>query len=82
MSPGGGYLTALWQPDEHVWSTATQLVAGVAFMHQHDVAHQDIKPAKVLIPPAVAVFQSSTSASRYLSIVPGAKFVTWLVRSI
>jgi serine/threonine protein kinase len=51
MSSGGGHLTALWQPDEHVWSAATQLIEGVAFMHQHDVAHRDIKPANVLIPP-------------------------------
>lgn len=51
MSSGGGHLTALWQPDEHVWSAARQLIEGVACMHKHGVAHRDIKPANVLIPP-------------------------------
>ncbi|KAG9310577.1 hypothetical protein JVU11DRAFT_9132 [Chiua virens] len=49
-SSGGGHLTDLRQPDEHAWSAAKQLVAGVAFMHKHNVAHLDIKPSNVHIP--------------------------------
>ena len=72
MSSGGGHLTALQQPDEHMWSAATQLVEGVAFMHKHGVAHRDIKPANVLIPPnggrlsiidfSVAIFADGTAS--------------------
>lgn len=52
MSSGGGHLTALREPNKHVWSAATQLIEGLAFMHEHGIAHRDIKPANVVIPPS------------------------------
>ncbi|KIJ05250.1 hypothetical protein PAXINDRAFT_103854 [Paxillus involutus ATCC 200175] len=50
MPSGGGHLTMLKQPEVHLWSTTKQLVEAVAFMHNHGVAHMDIKPPNVLIP--------------------------------
>ncbi|KAI5982235.1 kinase-like domain-containing protein [Pisolithus albus] len=37
-------------PDEHLWSVASQLIEGVAFMHAQLVAHMDIKPENIVIP--------------------------------
>ncbi|KAI6005435.1 hypothetical protein EDD15DRAFT_2566380 [Pisolithus albus] len=50
MPVAGGRLTSLERPDEHLWSAASQLVEGVAFMHAHLVAHMDIKPSNIMIP--------------------------------
>ncbi|KAG1734454.1 uncharacterized protein EDB91DRAFT_1250976 [Suillus paluster] len=46
----GGWLTMLKNPDVHLWSVAKQLFEAVDFMHQHGVAHMDLKPQNILIP--------------------------------
>ncbi|KAN0081514.1 hypothetical protein V8E55_009138 [Tylopilus felleus] len=50
MPVAGGWLTSLDNPNEQLWSVALQLVEGVAFMHEHNVAHMDLKPQNVIIP--------------------------------
>ncbi|KAI6111853.1 kinase-like domain-containing protein [Pisolithus croceorrhizus] len=50
MPVAGGRLTSLERPDEHLWSAASQLVEGVAFMHAQLVAHMDLKPENIVIP--------------------------------
>ncbi|KAI6006171.1 hypothetical protein F5J12DRAFT_832652 [Pisolithus orientalis] len=50
MPVAGGHLTSLDSPDEHLWSAASQLVEGVAFMHAQLVAHMDLKPANIIVP--------------------------------
>jgi serine/threonine protein kinase len=51
MPVAGGWLTSLKNRDEQLWSVALQLVEAVAFMHEHNVAHMDLKPRNVIIPP-------------------------------
>ncbi|KAI6014665.1 kinase-like domain-containing protein [Pisolithus marmoratus] len=51
MPVAGGRLTSLERPNEHLWSAASQLVEGVAFMHAQLVAHMDLKPQNIIIPP-------------------------------
>ncbi|KAI5988876.1 hypothetical protein EDC04DRAFT_2912387 [Pisolithus marmoratus] len=51
MPVAGARLTSLEKPNEHLWSAASQLVEGVAFMHAHLVAHMDLKPENIIIPP-------------------------------
>ncbi|KAI5981470.1 kinase-like domain-containing protein [Pisolithus marmoratus] len=51
MPVAGGQLTSLERPNEHLWSTASQLVEGVTFMHMQLVAHMDLKPENIIIPP-------------------------------
>ena len=46
----GNSLTSLRDLDRHLWSLTTQLFEGVKFMHDHNVAHMDLKPANILIP--------------------------------
>ena len=50
MPVAGGWLTSLDNPNEQLWSVALQLVEAVAFMHEHNVAHMDLKPQNVIIP--------------------------------
>ncbi|KAN0081479.1 hypothetical protein V8E55_009103 [Tylopilus felleus] len=50
MPVAGGWLTSLNDPNEQLWSVALQLLEGVAFMHEHNVAHMDLKPQNVIIP--------------------------------
>ena len=50
MPVAGGWLTSLANPNEQLWSVALQLVEAVAFMHEHNVAHLDLKPQNVIIP--------------------------------
>ncbi|KAN0081576.1 hypothetical protein V8E55_009200 [Tylopilus felleus] len=52
MPVAGGWLTSLDDPSDQLWSVAKQLVEGVAFMHEHNVAHMDLKPQNVIIPVA------------------------------
>ncbi|KAN0081577.1 hypothetical protein V8E55_009201 [Tylopilus felleus] len=52
MPVAGGWLTSLDDPSDQLWSVAQQLVEGVAFMHEHNVAHMDLKPQNVIIPVA------------------------------
>ncbi|KAN0081582.1 kinase-like protein [Tylopilus felleus] len=52
MPVAGGWLTLLDDPSDQLWSVAKQLVEGVAFMHEHNVAHMDLKPQNVIIPVA------------------------------
>ncbi|KAI5992900.1 kinase-like domain-containing protein [Pisolithus albus] len=64
MPTAGGRLTSLERPDEHLWSAASQLVEGVAFMHAQLVAHMDIKPENIIIPPTggrLSIIDFSTS---------------------
>ena len=51
MPVAGGWLTSLDYPSQHLWSVAVQLIEAVAFMHEHNVAHMDLKPQNVIIPP-------------------------------
>ncbi|KAG6380506.1 hypothetical protein JVT61DRAFT_8665 [Boletus reticuloceps] len=51
MPVAGGWLTSLKNRNEQLWSVALQLVEAVAFMHEHNVAHMDLKPGNVIIPP-------------------------------
>lgn len=50
MPVAGSWITHLENPDAHLWSAAKQLIEAVDFMHQHGVAHLDLKPQNVLIP--------------------------------
>jgi serine/threonine protein kinase len=50
MPVAGSWLTSLNKPNEQLWSVALQLVEAVAFMHEHNVAHMDLKPQNVIIP--------------------------------
>ncbi|KAI5991104.1 hypothetical protein F5J12DRAFT_727466 [Pisolithus orientalis] len=40
---------SLDQPDDHLWSAASQLIEGVAFMHAQLIAHMDLKPDNIII---------------------------------
>ncbi|KAF8440317.1 kinase-like domain-containing protein [Boletus edulis BED1] len=46
----GSWLTSLDSPNAQLWSVALQLVGAVAFMHEHNVAHIDLKPQNAIIP--------------------------------
>jgi len=46
----GTWLTELRQPSGQLWYVAEQLFEAIDFMHQHGVAHMDLKPANILIP--------------------------------
>ncbi|KAG2123457.1 hypothetical protein DEU56DRAFT_893632 [Suillus clintonianus] len=50
MPVSGAHLTSLTNPSAHLWSVAKQLFEAVDFMHQHGVAHMDLKPKNILIP--------------------------------
>ncbi|KAF8889871.1 kinase-like domain-containing protein [Infundibulicybe gibba] len=50
MPSAGSWLTSLRNPNTQLWSVAGQLIEAVDFMHQHSVAHLDLKPANALIP--------------------------------
>jgi serine/threonine protein kinase len=50
MPLAGSWITHLVKPDAYLWSVAKQLFEAVDFMHQHGVAHLDLKPQNVLIP--------------------------------
>ena len=51
MPVAGGWLTSLDHPSENLWSVALQLFEAVAFMHENNVAHMDLKPQNIIIPP-------------------------------
>lgn len=51
MPLGGDWVTSLENCDEQLWSVALQLLEAVEFMHEHNVAHMDLKPQNILIPP-------------------------------
>lgn len=48
----GGWLTSLENPNKQLWSVALQLFEAVEFMHDHNVAHMDLKPQNIVIPSA------------------------------
>ena len=50
MPVAGGWLTSLSKANEQLWPVALQLVEAVAFMHEYNVAHMDLKPQNVIIP--------------------------------
>jgi len=50
MPAAGNRLTSLTDLDGHLWSLTTQLFEAVKLMHDHNVAHMDLKPANVLVP--------------------------------
>ncbi|KAG2134466.1 hypothetical protein DEU56DRAFT_809215, partial [Suillus clintonianus] len=49
MPAAGARLTSLTKPSAHLWSVAKQLFEAVDFMHQHGVAHMELKPNNILI---------------------------------
>ncbi|KAH0825655.1 kinase-like domain-containing protein, partial [Lanmaoa asiatica] len=51
MPVAGGWLTSLKNRNELLWSVALQFVEAVAFMHEHNIVHMDLKPHNVIIPP-------------------------------
>ncbi|KAG6374936.1 kinase-like domain-containing protein [Boletus reticuloceps] len=51
MPVAGGWLTSLKNRSKYLWSVALQLIEAVAFMHEHNVVHMDLKPQNVVIPP-------------------------------
>jgi serine/threonine protein kinase len=51
MPAAGKHLTDLTDPDTHLWSLMRQLFEAVQFMHDHNVAHMDLKPANILVSP-------------------------------
>ncbi|KAG1784539.1 uncharacterized protein HD556DRAFT_1427453 [Suillus plorans] len=50
MPTAGSHLTSLSNPGAHLWPVAKQLFEAVDFMHQHGVAHLDLKPPNILVP--------------------------------
>ena len=50
MPMAGSWITRLNDLDAHLWSVAGQLFEAVDFMHQHGVAHLDLKPPNLIIP--------------------------------
>ncbi|KAG2352373.1 kinase-like domain-containing protein [Suillus spraguei] len=50
MPMAGSPLTSLSNPGAHLWLVAKQLFEAVNFMHQHGVAHLDLKPPNILLP--------------------------------
>lgn len=50
MPMAGSHLTSLSNPGAHLWLVAKQLFEAVNFMHQHGVAHLDLKPPNILLP--------------------------------
>jgi len=50
MPMAGSWITHLDDVDAHLWSVAKQLFEAVDFMHQHGVAHLDLKPPNIIIP--------------------------------
>ncbi|KIJ59291.1 hypothetical protein HYDPIDRAFT_118729 [Hydnomerulius pinastri MD-312] len=50
MPVAGGWLTSLRNPDKHMGSVAQQLFEAVAFMHEQNVAHLDLKSQNIVIP--------------------------------
>lgn len=50
MPVAGNPLTSLNDLDVHLWSLSAQLFEAVKFIHDHNVAHLDLKPSNILIP--------------------------------
>ncbi|KAG2151671.1 kinase-like domain-containing protein [Suillus bovinus] len=50
MPTAASHLTSLSNPGVHLWPVAKQLFEAVDFMHQHGVAHLDLKPPNILVP--------------------------------
>jgi serine/threonine protein kinase len=50
MRAAGGHLTSLDDLNTHLWPLMRQLFEAVEFMHNHNVAHLDLKPANILVP--------------------------------
>jgi serine/threonine protein kinase len=50
MPAAGDSLTSLTDLDARLWSLTIQLFEGVQFMHDHNVAHMDLKPDNILVP--------------------------------
>jgi serine/threonine protein kinase len=50
MPAAGNRLTKVTDLDTHLWSLTGQLFEAVQFMHDHNVAHMDLKPANILVP--------------------------------
>ena len=50
MLVAGNHLTSLNALDTHLCSLATQLFEAIKFMHDHNIAHMDLKPSNLLIP--------------------------------
>jgi serine/threonine protein kinase len=49
MPLAGKHLTSLTDLDVHIWSLTRQLFEAVQFMHDHNVAHMDLKPTNILV---------------------------------
>jgi len=50
MPTAGTWITELRDPTPQLLSVAKQLFEAVNFMHQHGVAHMDLKPGNILVP--------------------------------
>ncbi|KAG2369961.1 kinase-like domain-containing protein [Suillus spraguei] len=50
MPMAGSHLTSLSNAGTHLLPVAKQLFEAVDFMHQHGIAHLDLKPPNILLP--------------------------------
>ena len=69
MPVAGDWPTSLNNPNEQLWSVALQLVEAVAFMHERKVAHVDLKPQNVNIPPEGGRLSIIDLASPFVPVV-------------
>ena len=49
MPNAGGWVTSTQNLESNLFSIAKQLIEGVAFMHEHGVAHLDLKPENIIV---------------------------------
>jgi serine/threonine protein kinase len=49
MPDAGGWVTSTQNLESNLFSVAQQLIEGVAFMHEHGVAHLDLKPENIIV---------------------------------
>ena len=83
MPIAGTWLTKLHEPSGQLWSVAEQLFEAIDFMHQHGVAHMDLKPANILIPLyggrlSIIDFNTSVRGERRRNNVPWDCGYSWI----
>lgn len=51
LPPGGKWITHIEDVSKHLGGLVRQLIEGICFLHECNVAHLDIKPSNLVIPP-------------------------------